>query len=85
MQKIWLQAYPPEVAADIDPDRYPSLTALLEDAFQRYADRPAYVCMGATLRYAGLDALSRQLAVWLQQQGLAPGVRVAVMLPNVLQ
>ena len=85
MQKIWLQAYPPEVAADIDSDRYPSLTALLEDAFQRYADRPAYVCMGATLRYAELDALSRQLAVWLQQQGLAPGARVAVMLPNVLQ
>ncbi len=85
MQKIWLQAYPPGVPAEIDPSQYASLTQLLEEAFRQYASRPAYVCMGRSLSYRQLDEHSRSLAVWLQQQGLQPGARVAVMLPNVLQ
>ena len=85
MQKIWLQAYPPGVPAEIDPSQYTSLTRLLEEAFRQYASRPAYVCMGRSLSYRQLDEHSRSLAVWLQQQGLQPGARVAVMLPNVLQ
>lgn len=41
--------------------------------------------MGKVLTYGEVDALSRQLAAWLQSRGLVPGARVALMMPNVLQ
>ena len=85
MEKIWLKSYPPGVPADIDPDQYRSLVHLLEEAFQKYADRNAYVCMDKFLTYAELDAYSRQLGGWLQSRGLKKGARVALMMPNVLQ
>ncbi|MEG0881180.1 MAG: long-chain-fatty-acid--CoA ligase [Janthinobacterium sp.] len=85
MDKIWLKSYPPGVPADIDPDQYRSLVHLLEEAFQKYADRNAYVCMDKFLTYAELDTYSRQLGAWLQSRGLKKGARVAIMLPNVLQ
>lgn len=83
--RIWLNQYPPGVPADIDPDTYPSLPALFEDAFRRFADRIAFTCMGAQLRYKDLDRDSAALASWLVHDGIKPGDRVAVMLPNVLQ
>jgi long-chain acyl-CoA synthetase len=85
MEKIWLKSYPPGVPADIDPDQYRSLVHLLEEAFQKYADRNAYVCMDKFLTYAELDTYSRQLGAWLQSRGLKKGARVALMMPNVLQ
>ncbi|MFM2085274.1 MAG: hypothetical protein RLZZ237_143, partial [Pseudomonadota bacterium] len=44
MDKIWLKSYPPGVPSDINPDQYHSLVHLLEEAFQKHADRNAYVC-----------------------------------------
>ena len=85
MEKIWLKSYPPGVPADINPDQYRSLVHVLEEAFQKYADRNAYVCMDKFLTYAELDAYSRQLGAWLQSRGLKKGARVALMMPNVLQ
>ena len=85
MEKIWLQSYPPGVPADIDPDQYRSLVHLLEEAFTKYADRNAYVCMDKFLTYAELDTYSRQLGAFLQSRGLKKGARVALMMPNVLQ
>ncbi|MDO8035699.1 long-chain fatty acid--CoA ligase [Janthinobacterium sp. SUN128] len=85
MDKIWLKSYPPGVPADINPDQYRSLVHLLEEAFQKYADRNAYVCMDKFLTYAELDTYSRQLGAWLQSRGLKKGARVALMMPNVLQ
>jgi len=85
MDKIWLQSYPPGVPAEIDPDQYRSLVHLLEESFSKYADRKAYVCMDKFITYGELDAYSKRLAAWLQSRGLAPGARVAIMMPNVLQ
>ncbi|MGV3652637.1 MAG: long-chain-fatty-acid--CoA ligase [Noviherbaspirillum sp.] len=85
MDKIWLGSYPEGVPAEIDPTQYRSLTHLMEEAFQRYAARDAYACMGKTMTYGELDQRSRELAAWLQSRGLAPGARVALMMPNVLQ
>ncbi|BDT69530.1 long-chain-fatty-acid--CoA ligase [Comamonadaceae bacterium OS-1] len=84
-ERIWLSSYPPGVPADIDPSRYASLQALLEESFQKYADRTAYSFMGKDLRYGEADTLSRQFAAYLQSLGLAKGDRVAVMMPNVPQ
>ena len=85
MDKIWLEAYPPGVPAEIDPDQYGSLVEVLEASFQRYAANPAFVCMDRYLSYGQLDDMSKRLAAWLQSRGMAKGARVAIMLPNVLQ
>ena len=86
MDRNWLQHYPPGVPADIDPDRYASLRDIFDEACAAHRMSPAFTNMGATLSYAQLDELSRAFAAWLQQKsGLAPGDRVALMMPNILQ
>lgn len=85
MDKIWLNHYPAGMPHDIDPSRYRSLVQLLEEAMAEHAGRVAFRCMGASLTYAELDRLSSKVAGWLQLQGLKPGARVAVMMPNILQ
>lgn len=81
----WLAAYPEGVPADIDPTQYQSLVQLMEQAFGQYADRVAYSFMGKDVTFGETDALSRQLAAYLQGLGLARGARVALMMPNVPQ
>jgi len=83
--RIWLKSYPSGVPADIDAAQYPSLVALMDEAFTRYADRIAYSFMGKDVTYAETDALSRAFAVYLQGLGLVKGDRVAIMMPNVPQ
>ena len=85
MERIWLRQYPPGVPAEIDPSRYASLAALLEESFWLYAARDACVCMGKAITYAALNEASRSLGAWLQSRGLRKGARVAIMMPNVLQ
>ena len=85
MQKPWLKSYPPGVPVDIDPNTYTSLVQLLEEAFQKYADRTAAVSMDKGITFREVDEGSKALAAWLQGKGLAPGARVAIMMPNVLQ
>jgi long-chain acyl-CoA synthetase len=86
MNKIWLKNYPEGVPADINPQEYRSLTHVLEECFERFAELPAYTSMGRTLTYAEYDSLSRDFAAWLQQRTqLQKGDRIALMLPNVLQ
>ncbi|QOY94313.1 long-chain-fatty-acid--CoA ligase [Massilia sp. UMI-21] len=85
MDKIWLKSYPPNVPSEINPDQYGSLVHMLEESFNKYADRNAYVCMDKYLTYGELDACSRKLAAWLQSRGMERGARVAIMMPNVLQ
>jgi long-chain acyl-CoA synthetase len=85
MEKVWLKHYPAGVPGEINPSEYRSLVHLLDEAFQKYASRRAFQCMGKSLTYAEVDRLSRQLGAWLQARGLAKGARVALMMPNVLQ
>ncbi|MDQ6685090.1 MAG: AMP-binding protein, partial [Pseudomonadota bacterium] len=85
MEKTWLKQYPAGVPAEIDVAQYPSLVALLDDSFRRFAGRTAYKFLGKSISFAQVDAASKALAAWLQGQGLARGDRVAVMMPNVPQ
>ncbi len=85
MDRIWLQSYPKGVPADINPDAYRSIAHLIDENVVKYRDRPAYRCMGKTLTFGDVDALSAKFAAWLQSKGLPRGTRVAVMMPNVLQ
>ena len=84
--KPWLEAYSPGVPAEIDPDRYPSLVALLEASFARYAAQPAFTNLGTTITFADVERLSRAFAAYLQSlPGMQAGERVAIMVPNTLQ
>jgi long-chain acyl-CoA synthetase len=86
LDRNWLNNYPPGVPADIDPDAYPSLKDVIDDALTTHRTLPAFTNMGTTLTYAQLDELSRAFAAWLQQKsGLLPSDRVALMMPNILQ
>src|SRR3954464_3683148 len=85
MEKHWLKNYAEGVPAEIDAGQYRSLTQLLEESFRKNASRPFSVCMESWITYGELDDLSTALGAWLQAQGLEPGARVAIMLPNVPQ
>ncbi len=81
----WLGAYPDGVPADIDVNQYRSLVHLMDESFQRYADRPAYSFLGKSFSYAQVESQSRQLGAYFQSLGLTPGDRIAIMMPNVPQ
>ncbi len=84
-ERIWLKHYPEGVPADIDASQYPSLVALMDESFKKFANRTAYSFMGKDVSYAETDAQSRAMAGYLQSLGLARGDRVAIMMPNVPQ
>ena len=84
-ERIWLSSYPAGVPADIDASIYPSLVALMEESFQKHANKVAYSFMGKDISFAQTDRLSQVFAAYLQSLGLAKGDRVAIMMPNVPQ
>jgi len=85
MEKIWLKHYPTGVPADIDVGLYPSLVDLMDSAFKKFPDLPAYKMMGRSISFAQIDEASRAMAAYLQSLGLERGDRVALMMPNVPQ
>lgn len=86
LKKVWLNRYPEDVPAEINPDRYQSLVELFEHACVRYADQPAFTNMGEVMTFRKLEERSRAFAAYLQEGlGLVKGDRVALMMPNLLQ
>jgi len=85
MDKPWIKHYPDGVPAAIDAGRYETVSQVLEESMQKYAQRTAFICMGKSISYAQLDSASQNLGAWLQSRGIAPGGRVALMMPNVMQ
>src|SRR6186713_985607 len=85
MERFWLKHYPPGVPADVDLTQYRSLVHLLDDGLARFAARDAYVFMDRRVTFAEVDRQSAGFGAWLQARGLAPGARVALMMPNVPQ
>ena len=85
MDRIWLKHYPPGVPAEIDVDEYASIREVFEESCRKFATRPAFSCMGRSITFADLDALSSTFGAWLQSIGCGKGTRVALMMPNILQ
>jgi hypothetical protein len=67
-KKSGSKSYPPGIPAEIDVDEFRSLGDLFERSVARYADKPAYHCMGKSITYAELDALSARFGAWLQSE-----------------
>src|SRR5690606_28999765 len=80
----WLDSYPPGIPATIDPDRYTSVSAVMQEACREFRDRPAFTQFGHTYSYGEIDRLSREFAAYLTTHlKLQRGDRVALMMPNV--
>jgi long-chain acyl-CoA synthetase len=85
-ERPWLASYPAGVPAEIDVDEYPSIVAVLQNAIDKYRDRPAFSNLGRTITYGDVDRLSAQFAAYLLGElKLKRGDRVAIMMPNCLQ
>jgi long-chain acyl-CoA synthetase len=84
-EPVWYASYPPGIPHTIDPDSFPSLTAMLVDACARHADHPAFECLGSRMSFTDWDRVSRNFAAFLAEQlACRPGDRVAIMLPNLM-
>jgi long-chain acyl-CoA synthetase len=85
MERFWLQHYPSGVPADVDVTQYSSLAELIEQGLRTHAQRNAYAYMDKFFTFGEIDRYSAAFGAWLQSRGLAPGARVAIMMPNVVQ
>lgn len=85
-EDFWLDKYPEGMPGSIDADLYPNIQAVLKEACDKYANKPAFTNMGKTISYAQLYQLSGDFAAWIQHHtDLQPGDRIAIQLPNLLQ
>ena len=85
MDKPWLQHYPAGVPAELAAFPYHSLAELLDEAFAKNRDKPAFHFLGATMSFGEIDEASKAFAAYLQSLGLKKGDRVSLMMPNVFQ
>ncbi len=81
-QVPWRDHYPAGVPLDLDYPREP-LGWLLEQAAARFPDRVACHYYSQQITYRELLSQARRLKTVLMRQGLKPGERVAVLLPNL--
>ncbi|WP_460053047.1 long-chain-fatty-acid--CoA ligase FadD2 [Pseudomonas sp. H1_A05] len=83
---FWNDKRPTGVPLDVDLGAYKSVIEVFERSCKKFADRPAFSNMGVTLTYAELERYSAAFAGYLQAHtDLAPGDRIAVQMPNILQ
>ena len=85
MERVWLDSYTEGTPHDIDPDTYPSLVAIIDEAIACFPDRPAFENLGVRITFAELDRLAKDFTGFVSRAGLVKGDRVALMMPNVLQ
>ena len=85
-EQFYQDKYPAGVPREVDLKKYKSMVDVFEQSVKKFADRPAFSAVGATLTYRDLDTQSRNFAAWLQNKtDLKPGDRIAVQMPNVSQ
>ncbi|WP_150303760.1 long-chain-fatty-acid--CoA ligase [Pseudomonas saliphila] len=83
---FWDDKRPAGVPNDIDLSQYSSIIDVFERSCSKYAERPAFTCMGTTLTYGELEKQAGAFASYLQHHtDLQPGDRIAIQMPNVLQ
>ncbi len=86
MEMSWLKLYPKDVAHEISFDGLSSVPNAIDQAFKKYARRPAATCMGTTMTFKEMNQAVDRFAAFLQNElGLKKGDRLAIMIPNVLQ
>ena len=85
-EQFFQERYPEGYPSTIDPDKYESVIEIFNGFVKRFANNPAFTCLGQTMTYAELDKQSAAFAAYLQNNTtLQAGDRIAVQLPNILQ
>jgi long-chain acyl-CoA synthetase len=77
----WVKSYPSPARWDA-PLALGPVYAILDNAAERFANRPAVEFMGRRATYRQLHALANRAAKGFQQLGVRPGVHVGLYLPN---
>ena len=62
MEKVWLKSYDTGIPEEIDPNEYASIADLLNQSFDKFADKDSFSCMGTTLSYRELKTASLKFA-----------------------
>ena len=80
----WLKNYDPGVPRSID---YPHITVphMLAASATKNPHQPCTIFNGAAITYQEMDRLTGLLALALIHQGVKPGDRVGILLPNIPQ
>ncbi len=82
----WLKNYPAGISANIDPNLYPNLMTVFDEAVRKFRGHRAYSNMGTVFTFEELDRLSGNFASFLQNElKLKKGDRIALQMPNLLQ
>ena len=86
-RRFWTEHYRPDVPTSIDNElsRWSSVHQLFQADASRFADRVGFVSLGSGVTYGRALAEARAFAGWLRSEGVEPGDRVALMMPNCLQ
>ena len=83
MEPVWLKSYPPEVdPAPPIPDG--SVASIIVGQCRKHAAQEAFWFKGRSMSFAECLELAEAFAGWLRRERIAPGERIAIMLPNVL-
>ncbi|MBU1611441.1 MAG: AMP-binding protein, partial [Proteobacteria bacterium] len=77
----WHKSYDPEVPTHIDYEARP-LFEFLDQAAAKWPNRQAIIFKNYRLTYKKLKTLTEVFAANLRSQGVRPGDRVSIMLPN---
>lgn len=85
-EQFFQERYPEGYPKTVNVNEFSCITEIFEGFVKRFADRPAFTCLGQTMTYAELDEKSGAFAAYLQNEtDLQAGDRIAVQLPNILQ
>ncbi|MBV7314666.1 AMP-binding protein [Shewanella sp. NIFS-20-20] len=77
---------PFDICETLELSRYRSLVDLIEQTCQKYADKPAFACLGKSTSFSEIERDSRYFAAYLQHKtDLNVGDRIAIQLPNITQ
>jgi len=83
-ERSWLKRYDEGVPKHIEYPAIP-LFKLLEEAAEKYPNRPCTIFKGAVITYQEMNQLTDRLAAGLAEIGIKKGDRVGIFMPNIPQ
>ena len=83
-ERIWHRSYVAGIPREIKLEDI-TICEILSRTAQKFPNRVALIFLGKKITYRKLEALANRFANALTSLGLAPGDRIALLLPNVPQ
>jgi long-chain acyl-CoA synthetase len=84
MERIWQKSYAKGVSPNLKFDEISLPEALVRTA-NRFPDRPALIFQGTVLTFKELNEMVEKFSAGLISLGLRPGMKVGIILPNLVQ